>query len=235
MRVAIHQPHYLPWLGLIDKIDRSDLFVHLDHVQYERRGWQNRNYIAAKGDPVMLTVPVVQHSRGELIKDKQIDTTQGWIEKHRRAIAHFCYRNAPYWPEVGQDIVGIYDREWSNLTELAITSTDLILKQFGVNTPCVRSSELGEFAGQKSELIAQIAVKVGATTMLSGDGARGYMNEEIFRELGITLEWQNFQHPTYTQFCRPHDDFLPRMAAIDLLLNEGPDGINLLRAARGDS
>lgn len=48
MRVALHQPHYLPWLGLVDKIDRSDLFVVLDHVQYERKGWQNRNYADRK-------------------------------------------------------------------------------------------------------------------------------------------------------------------------------------------
>ena len=63
VRVAMHQPHYLPWLGLLDKIDRCDLFVVLDHVQFERKGWQHRNYVASKNGPVLLTVPVVQRSR----------------------------------------------------------------------------------------------------------------------------------------------------------------------------
>jgi hypothetical protein len=234
VRVAVHQPHYLPWLGLVDKIDRCDLFIHLDHVQYERRGWQNRNYIAAKGDPVMLTVPVVQRSRDELIQDKLVDNTQDWRTKHRRAIAEFCYPKAPYWSDFGSDIVEIYDREWQHLVDLAIASTDLILKLFDVRTPTVRSSRLGEFHGSKSELIAQIAAKAGATTLLSGDGARGYMDPELFAEYGVDIEWQDFRHPEYRQFCRGEGDFLPRMAAIDLLLNEGPAGIDLLRAARGE-
>ena len=37
MLVAIHQPLYFPWLGYLDRMARSDLFVVLDHVQFERR------------------------------------------------------------------------------------------------------------------------------------------------------------------------------------------------------
>lgn len=233
MRVAVHQPHYLPWLGLIDKIDRSDLFVYLDHVQYERRGWQNRNYVASKGGPVMLTVPVIQQSRGELIMDKLIDNAQDWRTKHRRAIAEFCYPNSPFWSDFGPEIVRIYERDWERLVDLAIASTQLILERFNISTPVVKSSQLGEFNGQKSELIAQIAAKAGATVMLSGDGARGYMDPEVFADYGMTLEWQEFQHPTYPQFCRKTGEFLPRMAALDLLLNAGPGGIDLLRESRG--
>ena len=32
--VSIHQPCYLPYLGIIYKIWRSDIFVYLDDVQY---------------------------------------------------------------------------------------------------------------------------------------------------------------------------------------------------------
>src|SRR5699024_12319540 len=76
LTVAVHQPHYLPWLGLIDKIDRSDRYIVLDTVQFERRGWQNRNYIAGAGKPLLLTVPVEQTSRDELIMDKTIDRSE---------------------------------------------------------------------------------------------------------------------------------------------------------------
>lgn len=96
----------------------------------------------------------------------------------------------------------------------------------------VRSSDLGEFPGQKSELLAQLAAKAGATTMLSGDGARGYVDPETFRRYGVEVEWQNFQHPEYPQRSRKGQDFLPRMAALDLLLNVGPEGMERVRAAR---
>ncbi|MDS1270057.1 WbqC family protein [Lipingzhangella sp. LS1_29] len=232
MRVAMHQPHYLPWLGYLDKIDRCDLFVVLDHVQYERKGWQNRNYLGSKNGPVLLTVPVVQRSRDERILDKHIDNSQQWRLKHRRSMADHCYSNAPFWDEFGSEFTAIYDREWHRLDELALATTNALLRCFGITTPVVRASELGDFPGQKSELLAQITAKVGATTMLSGDGARGYVDEEVFARYGVSVEWQNFAHPRYTQFWNPSTEFRPRLAAVDLLFNEGPAALDILRAAR---
>lgn len=232
MRVAMHQPHYLPWLGFVDKVDRSDVFILLDNVQYERKGWQNRNYVAAKNGPVLLTVPVAQQSRGELISDKKIDNTQKWNEKHKRTLAEHCYRGAPFWGQFGTEILRLYQQEWSSLTELAMATTQLVLDGFNITTPLVRASELGEFPGQKSELLAQLSAKVGATTMLSGDGAHSYLDLDILSRYGIEVEWQNFQHPEYPQHSRDQNGFLPRMAALDLLLNTGPDGREILRRAR---
>ena len=42
MIVAIHQPCYLPWLGYLQRMAQADLFVVLDHVQFERANYQNR-------------------------------------------------------------------------------------------------------------------------------------------------------------------------------------------------
>nr|WP_155999087.1 WbqC family protein [Streptomonospora sp. PA3] len=229
----MHQPHYLPWLGLIDKADQSDLFVVLDHVQYERRGWQNRNYVAAKSGPVLLTVPVIQRNRGERIKDKTIDNSRPWREKHRRTLAEHCYRQAPFWEEFRTRILRVYDQEWEHLSDLALATMRIALEGFGIRTPVVLASELGEFPGQKSELLAQLAAKVGATTMLSGEGARDYIDTDVFRRYGIAVEWQRFRHPEYQQHNRAGEDFLPRMAALDLLVNAGPAaGLDLLRSTR---
>ena len=37
MILAIHQPHFLPWLGYLHRMAQVDAFVLLDHVQFERR------------------------------------------------------------------------------------------------------------------------------------------------------------------------------------------------------
>lgn len=233
VRAAVHQPHYWPWLGLIDKIDRSDRFIMLDTVQFERRGWQNRNYIAGHGKPVLLTVPVTQSSRDELIRDKKIDNTQKWRNKHYRALAEHCYRKAPYWGDYRDEIAHLYETEWEDLADLAIATTRVLTRGFGIDTPILRASELGDFPGHKSELLAQICAKAGADTMLSGDGARDYLDPEIMHRHGVGIEWQNFGHPVYQQHTRgPADDFVPRLSAIDLLLNAGPDALRVLRQAR---
>ncbi|MQA97003.1 MAG: hypothetical protein GEV11_21015 [Streptosporangiales bacterium] len=230
MRVAMHQPHYLPWLGLIDKLDRADLFVYMDHVQYERKGWQNRNYVKSADGPVMLTVPVNAGSRDDRIVDKVVNDTRSWRIKHRRSLEQ-NYRSAPYWEDFASELLGIYETSWKQLSELAIATTRFVAEAFGIDTPFVRSTELDGLAGAKTELLVAACRAVGATTMLSGQGARDYIEDDRFTAAGITVEWQDFRHPEYGQL-HPRAGFAPRMAAIDLLLNEGPSGIELLRAAR---
>ncbi|WP_223830421.1 WbqC family protein [Nocardiopsis quinghaiensis] len=230
--MALHQPHYLPWLGLLDKIDRSDRFVMLDNVQFERRGWQNRNYVAGSGEPVLLTVPVVQGSRDDRIQDKVVDNSQKWKHKHYKALAEHCYRKSPYWGDYRDEVAHLYEQEWNGLTELAIATTRLLMRGLGIDTPLLLASEMGDFPGHKSELLAQVCAKAGATTMLSGDGARDYLEPETLRRYGIDVEWQGFRHPVYPQHARGPGDFVPRLSAIDLLLNTGPEALHVLRRAR---
>ena len=85
MKVAIHQPQYLPWLGYLAKWAAADVFVFLDTVQYEKNGWQNRNRIRTADGAHWLTVPVHAHL-GTPIGAVSIDTTQPWRSRHLRAI-----------------------------------------------------------------------------------------------------------------------------------------------------
>lgn len=229
MRVAMHQPHYLPWLGYIDKIDRADLFVFLDHVQFERSNWQNRNYVKSASGPVLLTVPVSQGLEERII-DKVIDDRKPWRRKHRRTIEH-AYHGGRHWRRFADTVLGVYDKPWTHLADLAIESVTILLEPFGITTPLIRSSGLGDIPGRKTEMIAQVCEAVGATTFLSGDTARDYLDVRLLNDRGIDVEWQSFVHPDYEQ-QHPRIGFVPRMAAVDLLLNEGGDGYAKVRAAQ---
>jgi hypothetical protein len=70
---------------------------------------------------------------------------------------------------------------------------------------------------------------LGADRYLAGDGGRAYMNLAEFEAAGITVEFQEFAHPEYSQVYEP---FIAGMSAIDLLFNCGHDGIELLRKSR---
>jgi hypothetical protein len=90
MRVAIHQPHFLPWLGYPHRMAQVDLFVLLDHVQFERRNYQNRTMFRMNGETRWLTVPVVQRSQKERIIDKEIDNrldgSTWWADLNQAAL-----------------------------------------------------------------------------------------------------------------------------------------------------
>ncbi len=65
MKCAIIQPSYIPWRGYFHQIDKSDIFIFYDDVQYDKHGWRNRNRIKTHQGTIWLTIPV--HSSGVVI------------------------------------------------------------------------------------------------------------------------------------------------------------------------
>ena len=61
MKIAINQPHYIPWLNYYERIIEADVFVYLDHVQFEKNSLINRNYIVHQKtkQKLLLTIPIL--------------------------------------------------------------------------------------------------------------------------------------------------------------------------------
>ena len=100
MIVTVHQPHYLPWLGYLHRMATADLFILLDHVQFERGNYQNRTRVRINGEARWLTVPVVQRSQSERIADKRIDNglegSRHWTGVHFETLRR-AYGSAGYF------------------------------------------------------------------------------------------------------------------------------------------
>ena len=86
MKVAIHQPQYLPWLGYLDKLDSADVFIILDTVQFKKHEWQNRNRIRTKEGWQWLTVPIIDRFP-ERIDRVEVNAGVDWSRKHRHALS----------------------------------------------------------------------------------------------------------------------------------------------------
>ena len=63
MVLSILQPSFIPWIGYFDIIKKSDFVIFLDHVQFNKRSWQQRNSIKTPNGNIFLTVPV--HTKGK--------------------------------------------------------------------------------------------------------------------------------------------------------------------------
>ena len=79
--VAIHQPDYIPWLGLYYKMAHCDVFIYLDDAQYSNQGDHNVNLIKTPQGSCRLKVPVEQHL-GDLICNVRTKDELKWKEKH---------------------------------------------------------------------------------------------------------------------------------------------------------
>jgi WbqC-like protein len=228
MRVAIHQPHYLPWLGLLHRMAAADLFIVLDHVQFERGNYQNRTQVRVNGAAHWLTVPVLQRSQKERIAEKAIDWSRDWPTAHFETLRR-AYTGGGYFGTYGPELKRIYAHRWQRLADLNDATLAFLRDAFDVRTPMLKSSEL-RIEGAKSELVLNLCKAVGASTLIVGlGGSRGYLDRAAFAEAGIALELQQFEHPTYPQ--RGPAPFTPGLSALDLLFNCGPDSRSRLQGS----
>jgi hypothetical protein len=238
MLVAIHQPHYVPWLGYLDRMARSDLFVILDHVQFERRNYQNRTMIRLEEQERWLTVPVVQLSQKERIVDKRIDNsetgTRAWGPTHFKTLK-YAYRKAPHFALYERRLQDILETQWDKLVDLDLAMLDFLRDAFQIRTPLKRSSEM-KADGARSELLMNLCMEIGpGTTFLGGiGGSRRYLDFEAFQRADIGVQWQDFKHPTYTQCGEA--PFMPGLMSLDFLFNCGPEAAEKLweRETRAD-
>ena len=228
MRIAVHQPQYLPWLGYLAKWSAADTFVFLDTVQYEKNGWQNRNRIRTSDGAHWLTVPVHAHL-GTPITEVEIDATQPWRTRHLRAIEH-AYARAPHLPTYGPPLRALLESEWTRLAPLAVASAEWLARSAGIATPAVLASSLGVDESDPSRRLLAICKALGADTYLAGGHGARYMDGEPFREAGIRVLYQRYEHPVYTQ---QHGEFMPFLSGVDLLLTHGDESLPILR--RGDA
>jgi hypothetical protein len=225
VKVAIHQPHYLPWLGYFAKWAAADVFVFLDTVQYEKNGWQNRNRIKTRDGARWLTVPV--HAKfGTTIADVAVDTSQPWPRRHLAAIRH-AYATAPGFGKHHDALAEFYAREWTSLVPLAVASASWLSRALGITTPVRLASELGVTASDPTARLVDLTRAVGGTTYLAGGDSATYLESRRFAEAGIALFEQRYDHPVYAQL---HGEFVPFLSALDLLLIHGDAALSTLRS-----
>jgi|SRR5271166_1560770 len=225
MIVSINQPAYLPWLGYFHRIAVSDVHIVLDHVQFEKNSFTNRNKVRTREGWCWLTVPVKTANKfGDLaIHAIEISNEKQWATKHWQTL-RLNYSKAPFFSQHAEFFEGVYTRHWGKLADLTREITLYLLDALGIRTKLYFSSRI-KASGKKDELLLNLCRELGATSYLSGPLGRNYLREEPFREHKIAVQYDDYQHPEYQQV---YPGFEPYMAAVDLLFNAGPASLEII-------
>lgn len=227
MIITIHQPEHLPWLGFFDKIRQADVFVLLDHVQFRKNYYQNRNKVRSDKGAVWLTVPVLTKGNpSQAINEVEVNN-QGsprWKEKSWRSILQF-YRQARYWSYHKPFFYSLYHNDWDRLVEINECIMRYLLSALGINVTVMRSSEI-KVEGRGNDLVLNVCKKLDADVYLSGVSGKDYLDLKTFADAGIEVRFQEFRHPVYKQMYEP---FVPCLSVIDLLFNYGPESLDVIR------
>lgn len=222
--IAIHQPQYLPWLGYFDKIDRCNIFIFLDNVQFKKNEWQNRNRIKTTKGWQWLTLPVI-HKFPQKIFEVEINNTVQWGKKHLNSLIT-NYSRAPYFKKYIEFFEQTYARNWEYLVDINIHIIEYLAKAMGIsNKKFFRASEFKPCEG-KCERLVDLCKLAGGNIYLSGKEGAKYMDLDNFEKENIQVMFQNYTHPQYLQLF---GSFEPFLSVIDLLFNCGPDSLSILR------
>ncbi|MGR4844784.1 WbqC family protein [Rhizobium sp. LARHSG275] len=215
-RVAIIQSSYLPWRGFFDLISRCDEYVIYDQVAYSKGHWHNRNKIKTATGTRWITIPVMTSGRlGQPIQDVEIKGD--WAEAHLDQIRQ-AYKAAP----AANDFLPVIEALYSQAEKLQFLTevNELFLRRFvemlKLNVPITRD-RIYSPRGARSERVLATCLAAGATHYLSGPSAKVYLDETMFRDAGVTVEWMSYgPYPEYTQL---HGVFEGQVSIIDPILN----------------
>lgn len=229
MRCVIVQPSYLPWRGAFALLAEADVHVVYDCVQYDARGWRNRNRIKTAQGPAWLTVPV--HRRGVQqdgtpISAVRIDGARDWRAQHLRSLRH-AYARAPHRDHLFDLLERALPPDADRLVDVTVPATQLLADALGVRPRRqLRSSELTGVHGMRTERLLSVLQAVGATTYVSGPSARAYLDVDLLARHDITTEWMVYDTTPYAQL---HGAFDAHVSVLDLIAMTGPAAVDHVR------
>ena len=170
MIISIHQPNFMPWNPFFEKIQQSDVFVCLTQCQFEKNGYQNRFNFNDKWYTMS-----VKKGLNPILDKVYINPKNNW-NRIKNNLSEYKSILKELDKCIGESLVATNFCIISNLCDMLDIDT-----QLKIDYP----TEL-----KSTERLVDICVKYGATTYLSGIGAKEYLNESLFKEKGINVEYQ---------------------------------------------
>ena len=226
--VAIHQPNFFPWLGFFDKILKSDVFVLLDHVQFQKTGgtWTNRVKLLVNHEGHWVTAPIVRNYHGvRAINEMELRADPEWANSVMKTLVQ-SYSKAAFFRETFDFFEPLIRNSEPMLSKFNIHAIRAIVKQLGIRMEKLCCSSDLSREGSSNEMLISLTKTVGGDTYMCGGGADGYQDPVAFQKNGINLLPQNFKHPHYSQIGAP--EFVPGLSIIDAAMNVGWSGVQAL-------
>jgi hypothetical protein len=235
MVVGIYHPKYLPNTTFFSRLYHVDAMVLLDNSQFPDRNrlcYYNRSKIRINSikKVQMLTVPVIRRPRGQKFKCVQIDHSNlKWKRTHLKSIQR-NYSKAKYLINYFNSINNILMKDWKLLINLNMEMINWHLDVLGIDhKKIILESSLGMVNTNGVNKIINICQLIGGNVYLSGPHEfirLSDFDKDKFNNNHIALKGTILSNVEYPQCFKP---FIPNVAALDLLLNVGPDSEIILK------
>jgi WbqC-like protein family len=210
--LVAQQPTYLPYLGLLHKIARSDVFIVQDDLRYVKDSVSNRNRIRDGDGWKWLTIPVHRDNSSTFATVTPADDT--WVRTHRRLLDN-AYARAPHVDRFAE----LHELNQANRSEplavINLATIEWMLRLFEIDAEVVVESDLAlpEFDNPNDRLIS-LSAHYACHRYLSGVGGHAYIELERWSCSPVQLDWSDFEPTPYPRGPLP---WIPNLSAVDAI------------------
>jgi len=188
-------------------VSHYSAYYRADEVRLEvcdhfvKQTLRNRCYIDSPNGALALTIPVVKAEGKTAMKDIRISDHGNWRHQHWVALES-SYRQSPFFEFYADDFAPFYEKKWEFLADFNEELMALVASLLDISKPVSRTTAYRQppsnspLKGEDSKQKAS-PLKGG----LVGSGG------------------------SYYQVFASRHGFLPDLSIVDLLFNEGPEGV----------
>ena len=214
-KVFIHQPDFCPWLNFFMRAKHSDYFVVLDNVQFNRRGWFNRDLIKTKSGAYKITIPIKKEPRDSLlIKNVKFSNYDDWKTVFFKTL-EVNYSKSKFFGENILILNNLFNEDFVYLIDLNIKLINYFFSIFSIKTKLIFSSEL-RLSSYKNKLIVDICNKLNCKEYITGKGSDDYLDLDEFKKNNISLNQDVNFNDKYLQI---NGTFMKDLSVLDFYFN----------------
>lgn len=172
-----------------------------DH--YDKQTYRNRTYIHGANGKQLLSIPI-KHLGCEghqQYSEVKIANEFPWQKQHWKSL-QTAYRSSPFFEYYEDDLAPLYSQTYKNLIAFNTQVNRTIAQLLDIDYPTTTTQSFVKILESKID-------------------ARSWVNAKIP---------QPVQTPHYTQVFSEKNGFISNLSIFDLLFNEGPQSVALLRS-----
>ena len=226
MRIVIHQPYFLPWLGYFSKLAFCDALVVLDDVDFRKRHYYDRTRIIdMHGQPTWINLPVGQNYQVPCNEVRL--TSVDFLPKLLRTITQ-SYARGRFFESCNTSIVSLLRQSITAAATVAEINTVIIAELARLmDLPSVaiyHSSELPLDRSSSTARIESVCATLGADELLIGAGNASSVHDFTkLEQRGVIVLVQDYLKMLrpYSQTRRRRLPFVSGLSAIDAIYNTG--------------
>jgi hypothetical protein len=170
------------------------------HQNFNKQTLRNRTFIHSANGLLKLTIPIKHSEEKFILNEALIENDYKWQQNHWKSIES-AYRSSPFFMYYEDSLKEIYNKEYEKLIDINIDLTKLVYEW----------------------------LEIKANIFLTDEYRNTYVKEKDLRFMTESKTRENQNIKEYTQVFSNKNGFINNLSIIDLIFNEGPNSINLLK------